>query len=405
MTTFSVILMSAFWRDIWLIVLGFTMFVGTMWIYFRMRSGTFRRIRRLLEERVEVKTKQLSEKNQELEKLSLVASRADNAVVITDAAGKIEWTNEAFIRLTGISGEAATGMMGKSIAEIGIYQNIEAAITEAIAGKKSMRFESHVSTPSGKDSWLSSTLTPVYDEDGALKKLVLVDTDITTSRLLQEKITSSLHEKEVLLKEIHHRVKNNLQIIISLLNLQSDYIKDEQTLKAVTDGQNRVRSMALVHEKFYQSEEVAEINFEEYTQKLCRFLYQSYGNGSDRIKINIESDPDIAFDMDTAMPCGLLLNEIVSNSYKYAFPDERNGEIAIEFRRPAHQRIRMIIRDNGIGLPEGFSVDSAESLGMQLVQALTNQLDGKLDVTNSKNGTRFEIEFTYPKILQEKAVV
>jgi len=405
MTLLSELLVTAFWRDIWLVILAFAMFVGTMSIYFRLRSGTFRRIRRLLEERVEVKTQQLTEKNQELEKLSLVASRADNAVVITDAMGKIEWTNEAFTRLTGISGEAAAGMMGRSITEIGIYNNVESAITEAIAGKKSMRFESQVKTPSGKDTWLSSTLTPVYDEEGGLKKLVVVDTDITVSRLLQEKITSSLHEKEVLLKEIHHRVKNNLQIIISLLNLQSDYIKDEQTLKAVTDGQNRVRSMALVHEKFYQAEEVTEINFEDYTEKLCRFLYQSYGNGSDRIQVKIESDPGIAFDMDTAMPCGLLLNEIVSNSYKYAFPGEKSGEIVIEFRRLADQRIKMIVRDTGIGLPEGFSVDNAESLGMQLVQALTNQLDGKLNVTNSKNGTRFEIEFTYPKILQEKAVI
>ena len=405
MTLISVFLMSAFWRDLWLVILAFGMFVGTMWIYFRLRSGTFRRIRRLLEERVEVKTKQLSEKNQELEKLSLVASRADNAVVITDAAGKIEWTNEAFIRLTGISGEAASGMTGKNISDIGIYSNIESAVAEAIAGRKSMRFESEVKTSSGKDIWLSSTLTPVYDESGALKKLVLVDTDITAGKLLQEKIKSSLHEKEVLLKEIHHRVKNNLQIIISLLNLQSDYIKDEQTLKAVTDGQNRVRSMALVHEKFYQAEEVTEINFEEYTEKLCRFLYQSYGNGSDNIRINIQSDPGIAFDMDTAMPCGLLLNEIVSNSYKYAFPDDRKGEISIEFRKAGDGRVRMIIRDNGIGLPEGFTVDGAESLGMQLIQALTNQLDGNLNVLNSKNGTQFEIEFTYPKILQEKAAV
>ena len=397
--------MSPFWRDFWLVVLAFGMFLGTMWIYFRMRTGTFRRVRRLLEERVEVKTRQLSEKNQELEKLSLVASRADNAVVITDAAGRIEWTNEAFSRLTGIPSGTIQGWKGKKISELGVYANIESAIAEAIVERTSRRFESNVLTPTGKRAWLSSTLTPVYDEQGALKKLVLVDTDITDGKLLDEKTKSALHEKEVLLKEIHHRVKNNLQIIISLLNLQSDYIKDEQTLKAVTEGQNRVRSMALVHEKFYQAEEVTEINFQDYTEKLCRFLYQSYGNGSDRIQVNVISDPGIAFDMDTAMPCGLLLNEIVSNCYKYAFPGERNGEITVEFRRTGENRILMTIRDNGIGLPEGFTVESSESLGMQLIQALTNQLEGDLRVQNSSGGTRFEIEFTYPKIMQEKASV
>src|SRR5204862_2821523 len=126
--------------------------------------------------------------------------------------------------------------------------------------------------------WISSTLTPIYDEDGLLKKLVVVDTDITAGKNMQGQIEHSLKEKDVLLKEIHHRVKNNLQIIISLLNLQTGYVKDEETLKAVREGQNRVRSMALVHEKFYQADQLAEIDFGDYTEKLCHFLRQSYGD-------------------------------------------------------------------------------------------------------------------------------
>ena len=154
-----------------------------------------------------------------------------------------------------------------------------------------------------------------------MKKLVVVGTDITISKDLQKQIEASLREKDVLLKEIHHRVKNNLQIIISLLNLQTGYIKDEATLKAVKDGQNRVRSMALVHEKFYQSDELTEINFAEYIDKLCHFLYQSYGDKTNRIDLQIVGD-GITLDMDTAMPCGLLVNEKVSNAYKYAFPGQ-----------------------------------------------------------------------------------
>src|SRR5262249_28021885 len=117
-------ILSTFWRDFWLVALAFTLFIGTMWVYFRLRACTFRRIRPMLEERFEVNTHQLSEKNKELEKLSLVASRADNAVVITDASGRIEWTNEAFVRLNGITGQEASGMIGRRISDIGVYQDI-----------------------------------------------------------------------------------------------------------------------------------------------------------------------------------------------------------------------------------------------------------------------------------------
>jgi len=208
------------------------------------------------------------------------------------------------------------------------------------------------------------------------------------------RIKADLGEKVILLKEVHHRVKNNLQIIISLLNLQSGYIKDESTLKAVQDGQNRVRSMALVHEKFYQADELTEIAFGEYMEKLCQYLYQSYGDKTDRVRVLIDAC-DVALDMDTAMPCGLLVNEIVSNSYKYGFPGQRSGEIRIRMWRE-DKTVTLDITDNGIGLPEGFSVESSESLGMQLIQALTSQLDGELSI-GRENGTRFTVKFPYPK--------
>ena len=245
------------------------MFGGTIYIYFRLRSGTFRRIRKLLEERVEVKTRQLVEKNAELEKLSLVASRTDNAVLIAAPFGEIEWVNDGFIRLMGMSKEK---VVGKKLDEIQVYNNIHSEMDLAIKDKHSRIFESNVTTHHLENIWISSTLTPIYDEKDNLKKLVLVDTNITSSKKMQQQIEQSLKEKEVLLKEIHHRVKNNLQIIISLLNLQSGYIKDEVTLKAVKDGQNRVRSMALVHEKFYQANELTEIDFGDYVEKLSQFL-------------------------------------------------------------------------------------------------------------------------------------
>ncbi len=382
---------SPFWRDVILIIISFLMFLGTIYIYFRLRSGTFRRTRKLLEERVEVKTKQLTEKNLELEKLSLVASRTDNSVLIADASGEIEWVNDGFVRMIGITKEA---VIGKKLAEINVYSNINLEMHEAITSKHSRIFQSNVTLAPTKSIWLSSTLTPIYGEDNQLKKIVVVDTDFTANKNMQNQIEASLKEKDVLLKEIHHRVKNNLQIIISLLNLQSGYIKDEYTLKAVQDGQNRVRSMALVHEKFYQAEELTEINFGEYVSKLCQYLYQSYGDKTDRITLEVSGD-HVGLDMDTAMPCGLLVNEVVSNAYKYAFPGNATGVISINLKR-ANKKVVITMSDTGVGLPPSIDVEKTESLGMQLIQALTSQLDGELTVSREK-GTTFEVSFTYPR--------
>ena len=388
---------TPFWRDVWLIIISFLMFIGTLYIYFRLRSSNFRRVRRLLEERVEVKTKQLTEKNLELEKLSLVASRTDNAVLIASPDGTIEWVNDGFIQLMGMPKEK---LLNNNLSEINVYTNIKNEIREAVANKHSRIFESNVTTYNIENLWISSTLTPIYDEEGILKKLVVVDSDITAGKKMQKLIETSLKEKDVLLKEIHHRVKNNLQIIISLLNLQTGYIKDEVTLKAVKDGQSRVRSMALVHEKFYQSDELSEIDFAEYIEKLCHFIYQSYGDKTDRIHLQISGDK-IGLDMDTAMPCGLLVNEIVSNSYKYAFPNQEKGTIQIDFKKNDN-KIILFIQDNGVGFPEEYDLEKSESLGMQLIQALTSQLDGDL-VVSRENGTSFKISFPYPKTITEKS--
>jgi PAS domain S-box-containing protein len=378
-------------RDITLLLISFVMILGTLYLYFRLRTGTFRRTRQLLQERVEVKTQQLSKKNIELEKLSLVASKTDNSVIIADASGRIEWVNDGFTRMVGLSKE----VLGKKIEDIHVYENVEKAISEAIQEKHSKIFESQIKRTDGEEMWISSTLTPIFEKGDILKKLVFVDTDITESKKMEQQIIASLKEKDVLLKEIHHRVKNNLQIIISLLNLQSGYIKDEETLKAVREGQNRVRSMALIHEKFYQADELSEIDFGDYTDKLCHFLRQSYGDEDNPIEFNIQAG-GVTLDMDHAMPCGMLVTEIVSNSLKYAFPNQRKGRITIEMKKFPQRKILFSVSDDGIGLPDDFNIESSDSLGMQLIGALTKQLDGEL-VIGTKNGAKFSFTFTYPK--------
>lgn len=385
---------NSFWRMVWIMLIAFLLTIGTMYVYFKLRASTFRRVRKMLQERVTVKTKQLAEKNTELEKLSIVASKTDNAVLIASADTTIEWCNDAFARMA-LNASIEENIIGKTIGDLNLYSSIQEKIQESVAEKKSKLFESQLNFNDGLVHWINSTLTPIYDESGTLKKFVLVDTDITSAKMMQDQIKSSLKEKDVLLKEIHHRVKNNLQIIISLLNLQSDYIKDEQTLKAVTDGQNRVRSMALVHEKFYQSEELSEIDFNDYAGKLLRFLVQSYGSDKHPVVTSITGDT-VSLDMDTAMPCGLLLNEIISNSYKYAFIDGREGKIEINFQKTGANIISMRISDNGVGFPADFSIDKSETLGMQLINALTSQIDGEVKL-ESNQGASFTITFSYPK--------
>jgi two-component sensor histidine kinase/PAS domain-containing protein len=383
---------ASVWRDIWLIVISFVLFTGTIYIYFRLRTSTFNRVADLLEERVQMKTRQLVEKTIELEKLSLVASRTDNAVLIAGPNGTVEWVNEGFISRYKILSARA---IGSSISRLGVHKGVDEEIATAVGEHRSRIFESDIVGADGNVLWISTTLTPIYDDStGELRKILLVDADITSTKRMQEQIQRSLREKDVLLKEIHHRVKNNLQIIISLLNLQSGYIKDEATLKAVKDGQLRVRSMALVHEKFYQAEELLEINFGDYISKLCQYLYQAYGDRTNRVKVELNVDP-VSLDMDTAMPCGLLVNEIVSNCYKYAFPDGHSGVISIDFHR-LDGAVQLKIQDDGIGFPAGFDPLTAESLGMQLIQALTSQLDGNLEVER-KVGTGFIVTFPYPK--------
>ena len=206
-------------------------------------------------------------------------------------------------------------------------------------------------------------------------------------------LQSSLSEKEVLLKEIHHRVKNNLQVISSLLYLNSKKTRDKETLEMFKDSQNRVKSIALVHERLYQSRDLGSINFEEYVRKLIIDLSRSYGVNQDIIKINIDIN-NIFISIDNAVPCGLIINELVSNSFKYAFPENTGKEkyINISFKRIGRKELLLIVSDNGIGINEELKERKKHSLGIQLVETLVEQLDGTLEIEPS-SGTTFKIRY------------
>ncbi len=217
--------------------------------------------------------------------------------------------------------------------------------------------------------------------------------ELAERKKAEAQLKISLREKESLLKEIHHRVKNNLQVISSVLRLQSDYVKDEQVLQLFKDSQNRIRSMALIHEKLYQSSDLSRINLSEYLTELTGNLMRSYTSGAVPIRLRITSG-DVWLNIDTAIPCGLIINELVSNSLKHAFPrPQETNEIEIEIQQTDAKQLTLTVRDNGIGFPKRLDFRNTESLGLELVCIFTEQLGGRIELDRS-NGTAFTLTFS-----------
>ena len=224
--------------------------------------------------------------------------------------------------------------------------------------------------------------------------LLTMALDITQRQQAEEKVRASLKEKEVLLRELHHRVKNNMQIISSLLNLQSAHVADPAAVQMFKDTQRRIKSMALVHEKLYQSQSLSTIEFDGYLESLAVHLFHSYENEASGIELVTNMDR-ILLDIQTAIPCGLLVNELLSNALKHAFPGDRKGRIELELRRLEDDRIFLRVKDDGIGLPGGFDIHKAQTLGIQIVADLVSQLDGTLEISGD-GGTEFRIIFKEP---------
>ncbi len=209
----------------------------------------------------------------------------------------------------------------------------------------------------------------------------------------EERVRASLREKEVLLREIHHRVKNNLQVVSSLLTLQAEGIHDPAALEAFKESQDRVKSMALIHEKMYRFRDLARIDFADYIRSLAGHLFHAYAVDSESIALTLNVD-EVLLPIDAVMPCALLVHELVANSLKHAFPQGR-GEIVIDFHTADHRTFTLLVRDNGVGCAQDVRVQNPSSLGAQLVAALVDQLDGTLEFEHA-NGVSCKIVFTLP---------
>ena len=269
----------------------------------------------------------------------------------------------------------------------------ETALQKVIEHGEPDELVSRLITAKGRKLYVHIVGKPVI-VDGKIVKVTGIMQDITEHRQTMDQIKASLKEKKILLSEVHHRVKNNLQVIVSLLRLQSDKTKDTKYADLIKESENRILSMSLVHEQLYQSNDFSNIDSSEYITTLVNDLFRSNGVDTNLIKLNIEC-ADTKFDIDNAIPCGLIINELVTNSLKHAFPDKRKGEIAISFLQPvtSEDEFELTVSDNGVGFPKELYIRDTKSMGLHLVRVLAEDtLEGKMTLEKS-NGTQFHFKF------------
>jgi two-component sensor histidine kinase len=239
----------------------------------------------------------------------------------------------------------------------------------------------------------------MLDADERPSGVVVVASNIARQKESEQRLRESLREKEVLLKEVHHRVKNNLQVISSLLNLQASELHDPAMIRVLRDSQTRVRSMALIHEQLYRSDDLAHIDFADYTNELVDHLNRTLGSRSERIQLSLDIRP-LRLSLDLAIPCGMIVNELVCNALEHAFPENLSGEIRVTFRRD-DDTYRLTVADTGVGMRGSLSSKQATTMGLKVVQALTRQIHGQLE-HECQGGSVFTVSFPYAEGLVGK---
>lgn len=324
-----------------------------------------------------------------------------DAVFITDEDGRIIFVNAAFTDMYGydqqevLGGEARMLCMDQDMCHLASApeDDVEQALECIHCRKNGDRFP------------VAVTRSDLGDELGKEQAIVWVVRDISNWKRTEEQLLHSLREKEVLLREVHHRVKNNLQVVSSMLNLQAGFVRDEQTADALRDSQNRVKSMALIHERLYHSEFMTRVDFSKYVRSLAEHIKSTYHRVGG-VEMELGIDENLQLEVDVAIPCGLMLNELVTNAFKHGFPQGGPGYIAIAVTMEpagesqpvrlvqsgeAARQMRLVVKDNGTGFPEHFSAQASETLGLQLVDMLAQQLHGSYTVERVSAGARISV--------------
>ncbi|WP_018412210.1 sensor histidine kinase [Methyloversatilis thermotolerans] len=325
-----------------------------------------------------------------------VVEYAPSAMVLVDTRGAIVMVNEQAERLFGYPRSALIG------------HSVDLLVPQAARAHHAQFRDGFLSTPSprpmgagrdlharradGSEFPVEIGLNPMPTEGGTLVLASIVD--ITERKRAQQVLEQALLEKTVLLNEVHHRVKNNLQVITSLLNLQANNADDPRLRDILSESQNRVRAMSLTPQLLYERKDFSKMDLGDYLYRLPQLLRGSYRESASRIELRLERpDTPVYLDLERAIPCGLLVNELVTNAFKHAFPPPRHGEITIELAREEDGSVTLTVRDDGVGLPDDFSLESVKSLGLQLVPLLTDQLHARLDMPTG-GGAHYRINFS-----------
>ena len=324
------------------------------------------------------------------QKYRILTESSPDAIYIVDTGRRILYANMLASTLLGEGLREVIGSPMTGAEPTPVQQQMADLIGHVIATGQIVKREDRLTGRSGKEIWLDSTFMPLYDENGSAYAVLGVSHDITARKTMETQIASSLQEKEYLLKEIHHRVKNNLQVISSLLSMQARKATDAKVKEVLTESQNRVKSIALVHEKLYQSRSLDRIEYGDYLTKVVTHLFESFNANPAQIGWKVDAK-DVYVSIEQAVPCSLILNEMITNSLKYAFPGGRKGHIAISFALNDNN-YTLDYRDDGVGVPPGANLERAGSLGMQLINGLTRQLDGKIAVDTTA-GVHYTIIF------------
>jgi len=357
-----------------------------------------------LEESNRALQKEIAERQQAEESLREKTEALENAaegISRLDLQGRYLSVNQAYAALCGYPLPEMIGMQWQRTVHPDDHEKLKAAYEEMLARDKA-EVEGRGVRKDGSLFYQQIVLVKAQDRQRQFTGYFCFMRDITERKRAEEQTKASLHEKEVLLKEIHHRVKNNMQVICSLLNLQSRYTRDRKALDLFRETQSRIRSMAMIHEKLYQNESLARVDFSEYLSSFSSLLLRTYVANSTAVRLATCLDP-VVLDLDTAVPLGLIVNELVSNSLKYAYPEGRSGVVELTLRAGPENQYTLSVRDQGVGLPDGFDLNKSQTLGLHLVTQLTAQLRASFSVKSSDQGTAFELTFQGPSPNQRRS--
>ena len=324
-------------------------------------------------------------------KLSTAVTQSPSVIVITDLKGNLEYVNPKFTELTGYTSKEVIGVNPRILKSGELADEMYKELWKTISSGKEWRGDLHNITKSGELFWEAALISPIFDKQGKIINYIKVAKDITERKLAENQIKKDLKIKTVLIQEIYHRTKNNMAVISAMISIQSRRSENEYVKSTFNEINNKIQAMSLVHQKLYKAKDLSNISLKDYIEDLANLIMRSYGVLSTKIKLKFDLQ-DVKISIDSAVPLGLIINELVSNVFKHAFPNRQEGEIFIRLFKEKDKTISLELFDNGIGFPQNFDPRKDGSMGFASVFSIVeSQLKGEISV-KSENGLRWHIK-------------